>query len=63
MLAKMGDAAKRCQQLLQLAHLLHGAVDEGAVRRQIDQKTDPADRLAMGCAGQASEPVQRRIKG
>lgn len=37
MLAKVWDAAERHQQLLQLAHLLHGAVDEGAVRREIDQ--------------------------
>ena len=47
MLAKVWNASKRHQQLLQLAHLLHGAVDEGAVRRQIDQEPDPADRLAI----------------
>jgi len=54
MLAEVWNTTKRHQQLLQLAHLLHGAVDEGAVRRQIDEKLDPADRLAI-CGAEAAE--------
>ena len=49
-LAKMRRTAERHQQLLQLAHLLHGAAHEGAVRRQIDQEPYPAHRLAIGGA-------------